>query len=161
VVKRAPVWHLSNGVFDHAARWACFDSAGHGGTEWRRRLLRPRPRFSPLEQRNTCQQYSPENQLEVIRQYARSRNMEIAQVYSDHGRSGLNIAGREGFNRLMSDVEQGHADALPRSHTTLAGGDGSKRCGRGRLLRIRSSETQMVRYRCGSACPYGFFSEFE
>jgi hypothetical protein len=100
VVKRAPVWHLSNGVFDHAARWACFDSAGLGGTEWRRRLLRPRPRFSPLEQRNTCQQYSPENQLEVIRQYARSRNMEIAQVYSDHGRSGLNIAGRRGLQSL-------------------------------------------------------------
>ena len=60
------------------------------------------------------QQYSPENQLDVIRQYAASHNMEIVQVYSDHGRSGLNIAGREGLNQLMSDVEakQAHFSAL-------------------------------------------------
>jgi DNA invertase Pin-like site-specific DNA recombinase len=56
------------------------------------------------------QQYSPENQSEVIRQYAASHNMEIVQVYSDHGRSGLNIAGREGLNQLMSDVENKQAD---------------------------------------------------
>jgi DNA invertase Pin-like site-specific DNA recombinase len=41
------------------------------------------------------QQYSPENQLDIIRRYAADHNMEIVQVYSDHGRSGLNIAGRE------------------------------------------------------------------
>ena len=51
------------------------------------------------------QQYSPENQLEVVRQYAAAHNMEIVQEYSDHGRSGLNIAGREGLNQLMADVE--------------------------------------------------------
>ena len=51
------------------------------------------------------QQYSPENQLEIIRQYAGAHNMEIVQEYSDHGRSGLNIAGREGLNQLMADVE--------------------------------------------------------
>jgi DNA invertase Pin-like site-specific DNA recombinase len=36
--------------------------------------------------------------------------MEIVQVYSDHGRSGLNIAGREGLNQLMSDVENKQAN---------------------------------------------------
>ena len=51
------------------------------------------------------QQYSPENQLEIIREYAAAHNMEIVQDYSDHGRSGLNIAGREGLNQLMADVE--------------------------------------------------------
>jgi DNA invertase Pin-like site-specific DNA recombinase len=51
------------------------------------------------------QQYSPENQLEVVRQYAAAHNMEIVQEYSDHGRSGLNIAGRDGLNQLMADVE--------------------------------------------------------
>jgi DNA invertase Pin-like site-specific DNA recombinase len=56
------------------------------------------------------QQYSPENQLEVIRQYATAHSMEIVQVYSDHGRSGLNIVGREGLNRLMSDVENKQAN---------------------------------------------------
>ena len=51
------------------------------------------------------QQYSPENQLEIIRQYAAAHNMEIVQDYSDHGRSGLNIAGRQALNQLMADVE--------------------------------------------------------
>ena len=51
------------------------------------------------------QQYSPENQIEIIRQYAAAHNMEIVQEYSDLGRSGLNIAGREGLNQLMADVE--------------------------------------------------------
>jgi DNA invertase Pin-like site-specific DNA recombinase len=51
------------------------------------------------------QQYSPENQADIIRQYAADHNMEIVQVYSDHGRSGLNIAGRSGLNQLMADVE--------------------------------------------------------
>lgn len=55
------------------------------------------------------QQYSPENQLDIIRQYA-DHNMEIVQVYSDHGRSGLNIAGRDGLNQLMADVENKRVD---------------------------------------------------
>src|SRR5260370_32908835 len=82
--------------------------------EWRR-LLRPQ---TPLPVRaaqyvrmsTEHQQYSPENQLEVVRQYAASHNMEIVQEYSDHGRSGLNIAGREGLNQLMSDVESKQTD---------------------------------------------------
>src|ERR1035437_3417069 len=49
------------------------------------------------------QQYSPQNQADVIRQYAADHNMDIVREYSDHGRSGLNIAGRDGLNQLMSD----------------------------------------------------------
>src|SRR6202789_2774957 len=56
------------------------------------------------------QQYSPENQADIIRQYAANHNMEIVRVYSDHGRSGLNIAGRDGLNQLMSDVEVKRTD---------------------------------------------------
>jgi DNA invertase Pin-like site-specific DNA recombinase len=56
------------------------------------------------------QQYSPENQLDVIRQYAATHQMEIVREYSDHGRSGLNIAGREGLNTLMTDVEGKRTD---------------------------------------------------
>ena len=56
------------------------------------------------------QQYSPENQADIIRQYAANHNMEIVRVYSDHGRSGLNIAGREGLNQLMADVEAKRTD---------------------------------------------------
>jgi hypothetical protein len=51
------------------------------------------------------QQYLPQNQLDMIRQYAADHNMDIVREYSDHGRSGLNIAGRDGPNQLMSDVE--------------------------------------------------------
>jgi DNA invertase Pin-like site-specific DNA recombinase len=56
------------------------------------------------------QHYSPENQLDVIRQYAADHNMDIVQAYSDHGRGGFNIAGREGLNQLMSDVEAKRTD---------------------------------------------------
>jgi DNA invertase Pin-like site-specific DNA recombinase len=56
------------------------------------------------------QQYSPENQLEVIRKYAAAHQMEIVREYSDYGRSGLNIAGREGLNQLMADVEKEQTD---------------------------------------------------
>lgn len=56
------------------------------------------------------QQYSPENQLEVIRKYATAHQMEIVREYSDFGRSGLNIAGREGLNQLMADVENRGTD---------------------------------------------------
>jgi len=56
------------------------------------------------------QQYSPENQLEVIRKYAAAHQMDIVREYADFGRSGLNIAGREGLNQLMADVENKRAD---------------------------------------------------
>jgi len=56
------------------------------------------------------QQYSPENQADIIRQYAAKHNMEIVRVYSDHGRSGLNIAAREGLNQLMADIEAKRTD---------------------------------------------------
>ena len=84
--------------------------------EWRRRLLRPRTRLSPPGQHYTCAcppsiNSIPLNQLEVIRQYAASHNMEIVQAHSDHGRSGLNIAGREGLNQLMSEVENKQANS--------------------------------------------------
>ena len=88
--------------------------------EWTRRVLHLRTRIFPnraaqyVRMSTEHQQYSPESQLEVIRQYAASHAMEIVQAYSDHGRSGLNIAGREGLNRLMTDVEnkQAHFSAL-------------------------------------------------
>jgi predicted site-specific integrase-resolvase len=56
------------------------------------------------------QQYSPENQSDIIHRYAATHNMEIVQTYSDHGRSGLNIAGRDGLSQLVDDVEKGQVD---------------------------------------------------
>ena len=37
------------------------------------------------------QQYSTSNQLDVIREYAKRRGLEIVKLYSDEGKSGLNI----------------------------------------------------------------------
>jgi len=53
------------------------------------------------------QQYSTENQSDIIHRYAESRNMEIIETYADHGRSGLNITGRDGLSQLVADVEKG------------------------------------------------------
>jgi DNA invertase Pin-like site-specific DNA recombinase len=56
------------------------------------------------------QQYSPENQAEVIKRYAASRGLEIVKTYADHGRSGLNLSGRDGLRDLLRDVESGTAE---------------------------------------------------
>ena len=56
------------------------------------------------------QQYSTSNQLDVIREYAAQRHMEIVRIYSDEGKSGLNIRGREAFCRMLDDVKTGRAD---------------------------------------------------
>lgn len=51
------------------------------------------------------QQYSVDNQLEAIRQYADRHHLEIVRIYSDEGKSGLNIEGRDALGRLIRDVE--------------------------------------------------------
>ena len=53
------------------------------------------------------QMYSTENQAEAIRAYAQLHNMEIVRTYSDSGKSGLKIEGRDGLKRLIEDVEHG------------------------------------------------------
>jgi hypothetical protein len=61
--------------------------------------------------------------------------MEIVQDYSDHGRSGLSIAGREGLNQLMADVEATDAFTLTVSRGYLE-----------RLLSNPKIERYMERY---------------
>jgi len=56
------------------------------------------------------QQYSPQNQSDTITKYAATHNMDIVKTYDDHGRSGLNLAGRDGLCQLLSDVESGLAN---------------------------------------------------
>ena len=53
------------------------------------------------------QQYSPQNQADTITKYAITHNMDVVATYDDHGRSGLNLAGRDGLSQLLRDVEQG------------------------------------------------------
>ncbi len=56
------------------------------------------------------QRYSTENQAEAIQQYADAHGMEIVRTYADEGKSGLNIGGRDGLKRLISDVEERRTD---------------------------------------------------
>jgi len=56
------------------------------------------------------QQYSTSNQMDAIREYAKMRSMEIVKIYSDEGKSGLNIQGRDSLARMISDVQAGNTD---------------------------------------------------
>ncbi|MGT2430690.1 recombinase family protein [Cupriavidus basilensis] len=56
------------------------------------------------------QRYSTENQAEAISDYAASHGMQIVRTYRDDGKSGLNLGGREGLRKLLSDVRQGACD---------------------------------------------------
>jgi DNA invertase Pin-like site-specific DNA recombinase len=56
------------------------------------------------------QKYSTENQLDAIRRYATARGLEIIRVFEDSGRSGLRLDGREALQKLMAEVQSGHAD---------------------------------------------------
>ena len=56
------------------------------------------------------QQYSTSNQMDVIQEYAKQRGLEIVKEYSDEGKSGLNIEGRDSLAQMIQDVEEGRAD---------------------------------------------------
>jgi len=56
------------------------------------------------------QKYSTENQGDAIRAYAERHHMEIVRNYSDAGKSGLKIEGRDALRQLIDDVEGGNTD---------------------------------------------------
>jgi len=56
------------------------------------------------------QQYSTENQADRILEYARHNRIEIVRTYADEGKSGLNIGGRGGLQRLLDDVRTRQID---------------------------------------------------
>ena len=49
------------------------------------------------------QQYSTSNQMDVIREYAKKHGFTIVKEYSDQGKSGLNIEGRESLAEMLND----------------------------------------------------------
>jgi len=55
------------------------------------------------------QQYSTSNQMDVIKEFAKRRGLAIVKEYSDEGKSGLNIQGRDSLARMITDVTEGHA----------------------------------------------------
>ena len=73
-------------------------------------VQKPRPAAAYIRMSTEHQQYSTSNQLDVIKEYALKRGMEIVREYSDEGRSGLNIAGRDSLGRMIRDVQSGDAD---------------------------------------------------
>ena len=56
------------------------------------------------------QQYSTSNQMDVIREYAKRRGFEIVKEYSDAGKSGLSILGRDSLALMLKDVQAGTAE---------------------------------------------------
>lgn len=56
------------------------------------------------------QRYSTENQSDAIKHYAEQRGIEIVRTYSDEGKSGLRIQGRDGLKQLIDDIQSGKAD---------------------------------------------------
>jgi len=53
------------------------------------------------------QQYSTDNQMDIIREYAQRRGITIVKTYSDEGKSGLNIQGRDSLAQMLKDVLSG------------------------------------------------------
>jgi len=56
------------------------------------------------------QQYSTENQCDVIREYAAKNNMDVVHIYTDDGKSGLQISGRNSLKQLIDDVNSSTRD---------------------------------------------------
>lgn len=53
------------------------------------------------------QRYSTENQRAAIDRYAADHKLEIVRVYSDEGKSGLSLDGRDALKALINDVQCG------------------------------------------------------
>jgi len=67
-------------------------------------LLLPRRAAQYVRMSTEHQQYSTENQGDKIKEYAERHGFEIVRTYADEGKSGLNIGGREGLQRMLEDV---------------------------------------------------------
>ena len=48
--------------------------------------------------------------MDALREYAKRRGLEIVKEYSDEGKSGLNIQGRDSLARMLKDVQNGQID---------------------------------------------------
>ncbi|HUD82691.1 MAG TPA: recombinase family protein [Candidatus Saccharimonadales bacterium] len=72
-----------------------------------RTVLPPNNAAAYVRMSTEHQQYSTSNQMDVIREYAKRRGKEIVKEYSDEGKSGLNIKGRESLGQMIDDVQTG------------------------------------------------------
>jgi DNA invertase Pin-like site-specific DNA recombinase len=56
------------------------------------------------------QRYSTENQSDAIARYAQERGYQIIETYTDAGKSGLRIEGRDGLMQLLKDIQADQTD---------------------------------------------------
>jgi site-specific DNA recombinase len=80
-------------------------------------LVPPLIRCGPYKRVSTTDQAKKERvslqeQEEEIRAMAKSNGWEIVEVYEDAGISGGNIAGRDGFERMIQDAHSGKLDLI-------------------------------------------------
>jgi DNA invertase Pin-like site-specific DNA recombinase len=74
-----------------------------------RTVLPPNNAAAYVRMSTEHQQYSTSNQMDVIREDAKRRGLEIVKLYSDEGKSGLNIQGRDSLAQMLKDVQSGEA----------------------------------------------------
>jgi DNA invertase Pin-like site-specific DNA recombinase len=84
-------------------------------SEYRKRPSRPAPsgpiRAAEYVRMSTeHQQYSTENQHAAIQRYADERGLLIVRTFTDAGKSGVGIQGRDALQDLLRTVESGQAD---------------------------------------------------
>ncbi len=56
------------------------------------------------------QRYSTRNQSATIHAYATAQGMVIVKTYTDEGKSGVTLSGRDGLKQLLTDVQSGTAN---------------------------------------------------
>ena len=84
--------------------WRQTGSGTSGGSEGERNRAAAYVRMSTEHQK-----YSTDNQLAVIRRYAERRGFDIVRTYTDAGKSGLRLVGRDALQSLLDDIASGRA----------------------------------------------------
>ncbi len=56
------------------------------------------------------QKYSTENQMDFIKEYVKERDFNLIGVFEDAGKSGVQIKGRDNFQKLLDIVQSGEAN---------------------------------------------------
>ena len=101
-----------------------------------RTVLPPNNAAAYVRMSTEHQQYSTSNQMDVIREYAKRRGLEIVMLYSDEGKSGLNIQGRDSLAQMLKDVQSARAAILLHSGVRCQPMGPVPGCRRKRLLRV-------------------------
>ncbi len=101
---------MSGGPGIAAQEWRGWWTEATEGEPQKGHAGRPPRAAEYLRMSTEHQQYSTENQADAIRRYAEARGIEIVRTYTDHGKSGVTIHGRDGLQALLRVVESGQAD---------------------------------------------------